>query len=158
MLADGHVDRLAAMNCAWDHETLLASVRRAVPHVPAGEDTVPAQVELDGDNLLVTFRWPSEPHVFGIRFPLAEAPAGPSTGEVCESQEEWAWEVSLVLDEELGTGLVRRGRRSVTSQGIVELDYRVDADEYVPSASPGPPLPGHHYRVSVVRDEPATGD
>ena len=137
------------MTCVWDHETLLAVVRRAVPHVPAGDDEVLAQVELDRDHLLVTFRWPGEPHVFGIRFPIAEAPDGPSTGEVCDSPEEWAWEVSLVLAEELGTGLVSRGRRTVTSTGLVELDYRVNANAY---DAPAPPTPDHHYEVRIVRD------
>lgn len=145
------------MTCVWDHETLLAVVRRAVPHVPAGDDEVPAQVELDTDDLLVTFRWPGEPHLFGVRFPLEQAPAGPSTGEVCDSPEEWAWEVSLVLAEELGTGLVRRGRRTVTSTGLVELEYRVNADGYDAPAALGPPPPGHHYEVGIVRDGTGAG-
>jgi len=145
------------MTDEWDRETLLAAVRRAVPRVPDDGAELPAQVILDGDDLLVTFRWSGEPHVFGVRFPLGVAPEGPSTGEVCASPEEWAWEVSLVLAEELGTGLVRRGRRTVTPPGIVELDYRTNADEYEPPASPGPPAPGHHYEVHLVRDEPPAG-
>lgn len=129
-------------------------MRRAVPPVPDGDDAIPAQVSLDGDDLLVTFRWPGEPHIFGVRFPLGEVPVGPSTGEVCESPEEWAWEVSLVMAEELGTGLVRRGRRTETPRGVVELDYRVNADGYDPAASPGPPPPGHHHEVRIMRGKP----
>ena len=64
--------------------------------------------------------------MYGVRFPTTGAPDGPSTGEVCETAEEWAQEVALVLMEELDTGLVTRGRRSVSEQGIVELHYRPD--------------------------------
>ena len=138
----------------WDRETLRAAVRQTVKRVPAGDDDVPAQVELDGDDLLVTFRWPGEPRRFGVRFRLSAAPEGPSTGEICESPEEWAWEVSLVLMEELDTGLVKRGRRTVTPNGVVELDYRINADEYEPPASPGPPALGRHYEVRVVPEKP----
>ena len=151
--------RIAGVTDTWEREAALAAVRAAVPRVPAGDSEVPAQVVLDGDDLLVTFRWPGEEHLFGVRFPLSEAPNGPSTGEACDSLEDWAWEISLVLMEELDTGLVHRGRRTVTSEGIVELDYRHDDDDAGErSAPPGPPLPGHHYRVVVPPDEPTIED
>ena len=79
------------------------------------------QAVLDGSDLLVRFRWPGEPRPLCVRFPLSEVPDGPSTGEPCETPAEWAKEVGWVLMEELGTGLVRRGRRSVTRRGWVEL-------------------------------------
>lgn len=142
------------MTDVWDRDTVLGAVRAAVQRLRAGDDDVPARVELDGDDVLVTFSWPDEPHLFGVRFPLNEAPQGPSTGGVCESPEEWAWEVSLVLMEELDTGLVRRGRRITTPRGLVELDYRPTVDSPDPAASPGPPPPGHHYRVVALPEAP----
>ena len=108
----------------WTPDELLAAVQVRVQQGPDHDGEIPMQALLDGGDLLVTFRWPSEPHLFGIRFPLAEAPQGPSTGEVCETTEEWATEVGWVLMEELGTGLVRWGHRSLTPRGVVELDYR----------------------------------
>ncbi|GIM63522.1 hypothetical protein Pve01_94010 [Planomonospora venezuelensis] len=110
----------------WTPEQLLDAVRSAVSSVEACDERVPATVLLDGQDLLLTFSWPDQPHLFGIRFRPSESPEGPSTGEVCESPEEWAQEVTWVLMEELGTGLVHRGRRTVTTQGIVELHYRPD--------------------------------
>ncbi len=86
------------------------------------------QAALDGSDLLVTFRWPGEPQLLGVRFLVSEAPVGPSTGEMCDSPAEWASEVGWVLMEELDTGLVHRGRRSVTDQGVVELHYRPALD------------------------------
>lgn len=101
-------------------------MRAGVASVPAGDERVPVEVLLDGEDLLVTFRWPAQPHLLGVRFRPSESPEGPSTGEVCLSPEEWAQEVGWVLMEELDTGLVHRGRRSVTDQGVVELHYRPD--------------------------------
>lgn len=117
---------LHLMPSGWAPEQLLDAVRSVVSSVEAGDGRVPAEVLLDGEDLLVTFSWPDQPQLFGIRVRPSESPEGPSTGEVCESAEEWAQEVAWVLMEELGTGLVHHGRRTVTTQGIVELHYRPD--------------------------------
>jgi hypothetical protein len=119
-------DTLRFMTDAWRPEHLLDAVRAVVPAVPGIDASAPVDVVLDGDDLLVTFHWPGHPDLFGIRFRPSESPEGPSTGELCGSPEEWATEVGWVLMEELDTGLVHRGRRSVTDQGIVELHYRPD--------------------------------
>src|SRR5437868_10094078 len=94
----------------WRPETLLDAVRAGVPSVLlAGRDErMPVEVLLDGDDLLVTFHWPDEPHLVGIRFHPLESPEGPSTGEACEPPEERAEEVHWVLREDLDTGLVTR--------------------------------------------------
>lgn len=115
------------MTDGWTPEQLLDAVRSVVSSVEAGDERVPVEILLDGEDLLVTFSWPGQPHLFGIRFRPSESPAGPWTGEVCESPEEWAHEVALALMEELDTGLVHRGRRTVTAKGIVELHYRPDS-------------------------------
>ena len=156
----------------WRAETLLEAVHAGVPSVRlAGRDErMPVEVLLDGDDLLVTFHWPDEPHLFGIRFHSSVSPEGPSTGDGCESPEEWAQEVDWVLTEELDTGLVHRGRRSVTDQGVVELHCLRNDFPDQGSTATLPPLPdavrlqrswdrpdedGHYHRV-VSRRSPET--
>lgn len=78
----------------------------------------------DGDDILVTFRWPGEADGLGMRFRPSEAPVGPCTGELCEAPTQWANEVGWVLMEELETGLAQRAPRCVTADGVVELRYR----------------------------------
>lgn len=157
------------MSERWSPEHLLAAVRTHVPWVEVHLDDgaldatrarepqvftahqVHVQVGLDGDDILVTFRWPGEPHLFGIRFPASEAPNGPSTGGTCETPAEWAQEVGLVLMEELDTGLVHRGQRTLTPNGVVELDYHHDDPAFQSRSGDAlPSLPeGHYYRVTV---------
>ena len=117
--------KTGVMASAWRPDLLLDTVRAGVPWVSlAGDERVPVEVLLDGEDLLVTFLWRDELHRLGVRFRTSKSPEGPSTGEMCETPEEWAQEVALVLMEELDTGLVHRAPRSVTEQGVVELHYR----------------------------------
>lgn len=82
------------------------------------------QATRDGEDILVTFEWPGESSRLGMRFDVSKAPYGPSTGEVCDSPEDWATEVRWVLMEELETGLTQRAPRTVTRDGVIELDWR----------------------------------
>lgn len=164
---------LVAMTEGWTPEQLLQAVQGRVPRVSVHDDDnlldrlragdgavstayeVPVQFLLDGEDLVATFRWRGEPHLFGIRFPTSKSPISPSTGEVCESPDEWAQEVGLVLMEELDTGLVARGRRAVSPSGIVELDYRHNDADYREERVALPPLPdGYEYRISIVPPQP----
>lgn len=111
------------MSEVWAPLHLLEVVEARVRTGPDGEKT-PMRALLDGTDIVVTFHWRDDPQLYGVRFATTEAPEGPSTGEVCETAEEWAQEVALVLMEELDTGLVTRGRRVVSPSGVVELDYR----------------------------------
>ena len=120
--------RLVVMADGWTPAQLLDAVQARVVHGPDGDGETPMQATLDGSDLLVTFRWPGEPQLLCMRFPVPEAPVGPSTGELCDTPAEWANEVGWVLMEELDTGLARWGRRSVTSHGWVELHYRPAPD------------------------------
>lgn len=141
------------MSEAWAPEHLLEVVQGRVVSGPDDEQT-PMQALLDGADIIVTFHWRDDPQLYGVRFPTTEAPEGPSTGEVCDTAEEWAHEVALVLMEELDTGLVTRGRRVVGPHGIVELDYRHNDPAYEERSQAFPPLPdGHYHRVDVVPPE-----
>jgi hypothetical protein len=113
------------MSDLWSAEHLLQVVRAQVESGP-DEARTPMHAVLEGTDILVTFRWGDDPHLYGVRFPTTDAPEGASTGEVCRTADEWAQEVALVLMEELDTGLVTRGRRSSNAQGLVELHYRPD--------------------------------
>jgi hypothetical protein len=109
---------------------------------------------LDGKDIVVTFHWRDDPWLYGVRFSTEEVPEGPSTGEVCETAEEWAQEVALLLMEELDTGLVTRGRRLVSPEGVVELDYRHNDPAYQGRTMTAPPLTeGHEYRVAMLPPE-----
>ncbi len=111
------------------------------------------QAHLDGADIVVTFRWRDDPQLYGVRFPTSEAPESPSTGELCDTAEDWAHEVALVLMEELDTGLVNRGRRVVGSRGVVELDYRHDDPAYEEEQHVPSPSPDGHYWIDVVLPE-----
>lgn len=67
-----------------------------------------------GSDLVVVFRWQTNPHRFGIRFPLGDVSRGPWTGTEVSTPREWAQQVEGYLQEELLTGcLLRTGRRPV---------------------------------------------
>lgn len=141
------------MSEVWAPERLLELVQARVRSGPDDERT-PMRAVLDGTDIVVTFHWRDDPQLYGVRFSTMEAPEGPSTGDVCETAEEWAQEVALVLMEELDTGLVTRGQRVGSPSGMVELDYRHSDHAYQERATTLPPLrDGHEYRVAVLRAE-----
>ena len=113
----------------WTNEAVVTAVRSRLCDVSAERDGfAPAHVALDAEDILVTFRWRGDSQLYGVRFALADVPTGPSTGEVCESPDAWAQEVSWVLDEEIGTGLVQEAHRTVTPDGLVLLRWRNGSD------------------------------
>ena len=113
----------------WTNEAVVTAVRSRLRHVSAERELyAPAHVALDAEDILVTFRWRRDSQMYGVRFSLTNVPTGPSTGEVCESPDEWAQEVSWVLDEEIGTGLVQEAHRTVAPDGLVLLRWRSGSD------------------------------
>ena len=137
------------MSGLWTAERLLALVQARVRRGADGDGKTPMQAVLDGSDIVVTFHWRDDPQLYGVRFATSEAPVGPCTGDVCGTSEEWAQEVGWVLMEELDTGLVIRGRRTLTPDGVVERDVRHNDPAFQPRAEAvEPPLPkGHYYRV-----------
>lgn len=84
----------------------------------------PEEVTTEGSNLVVSFRYEGYPELFAVRFSLDSMPKGPQTGEVCESQDDWAEEVDWVLDEELNTCMVQTAERTMTEHGLIILRWR----------------------------------
>lgn len=70
-----------------------------------GDGTV-LDVRAGSDDVLVTFRFMSYPHVLGFRLALVSEYTENSTSE---SPEEWASDAYTWLEEQLGTGLVNWG-------------------------------------------------
>jgi hypothetical protein len=109
------------MSDRWSPRTLLDAVQvRLRAGLDDGDERQMSAHLLDRD-ILVTFYWRDELERFAMRFSTADAPVGPCTGEICSSVREWATEVGFVLEEDLGTGLVRRASRSAMTDGTTEL-------------------------------------
>lgn len=107
----------------WPRTETLRATRSALLRPGAVADGFRGRgVQLYGEDLMVTFRWRSDPNTYGVQFELPAVPAdSPWTGMPVHSAGQWASDLNGWLMEELQTGLVRRaGRRAV--EGVVELD------------------------------------
>lgn len=76
---------------------------------------------LDGDGVLVVFRIGDDE--YGVRYSFTDVPAGPNTGEPCDTPTEWAQEIRWDIDEQTMTGGVVRARRTARPSGLVELHW-----------------------------------
>jgi hypothetical protein len=65
------------------------------------------------------FRYRKEAAVHAVRLDVTPPLLGPSTGEPCLTVQDWAWEVRLLLDEEVGTSDLERRPRTLTPDGVV---------------------------------------
>lgn len=111
---------------------LLARRRTSTPLGP--DETTVVDVRPRADDVLVCFRWMAYPHVlaYGLRPGDGYWPA--------ESPEDWAHQARLLLDEELGTGLVARASRRLRDD-VIELvgpDLPVDRRFHSDVVHPGP--------------------
>ncbi|WP_207556024.1 hypothetical protein [Intrasporangium flavum] len=105
------------------------SRRREVEH----DDTLVVDVVARADDVLVRFRWMGYPYDLGFALDPGSAYA-PFDGA-----DDWAGQAVLLLDEELGTGLVARARRH-ERDGFIELtspDVPSDRRCYVQTVRPG---------------------
>ena len=117
----------------WTDEEVLAAVRRhvAAPAPRPSWDFVGAEVVDRAVRVTFTLREDSvlgrrrhEPGRFAVDYPLTDLPEGPSTGEECDTPDEWAVEVTVDIDEEVDTGGVWRAERSAGPEGAVLLRWR----------------------------------
>ncbi|QYC45537.1 hypothetical protein Nocox_39970 [Nonomuraea coxensis DSM 45129] len=112
------------MTAAWPRTEVVETVKRLLlrPGVVT-EGFTGVGVVAEAGRLLVVFRWRRDPNTYAIELDFPTAPESPWTGLTVDSAEEWAADVASLLMEELLTGLVVRGRRTVR-EGHVLLDRR----------------------------------
>ena len=98
------------------------------------DDTTIVDVSARPDDVLVRFRWMDYPHV------LAYALTPECTYMPVETASDWAAQARLLLEEELGTGLVARAVRR-PRDGFIELTAQnlpEDRRFYSDAVGPGP--------------------
>ncbi|MFI6737241.1 hypothetical protein ACIBI9_30305 [Nonomuraea sp. NPDC050451] len=131
------------MAIEWSRQEVLAAVTTCLSRAGAVTEGYSAvNVRPEPDGMLVIFRWRRDPNLYAIAVEYPTAPRSPWTGMPVHSAYEWAADVAGWLAEELATGLVRRGRRTIRS-GYVLLDPR-DAPDVCPTG----------YFVSLVPPHP----
>lgn len=122
--------QVGALAAALAHSLPPGSTLSAVE----ADDTTIVDIVARADDVLVRFRWMAYPHV------LAFAMGPESTYMPAETAAEWAGQARLLLEEELGTGLVVRATRHRTG-GWIELsrpELPVDRRFYSDVVTPGP--------------------
>ncbi|MEV4113374.1 hypothetical protein [Nonomuraea sp. NPDC049695] len=120
------------MAIEWSRQEIFAAVRTCLSRAGAvteGYSYVDVRTEPDG--MVVLFRWRRDRNLYAFAVEYPAAPRSPWTGLPVHSADEWAADVEGRLAEELATGLVRRGRRTVRD-GYVLLDPRDAPDLHPP--------------------------
>lgn len=111
------------MASAWCPERVARETQRALAGVTMADDRYEiGMVVADGDGLIVKFRVREDPQVFAVRFSVDASHRGVSTGESCSTPEQWASEVRMLLDEEVGTHQIDSARRTRLPDGVVLLE------------------------------------
>lgn len=111
---------------AWTHEELLAAAQTVLLGPGAVTDGYEGKsATIQGDDLVVRFGWRRHPRQFQVRIPITEPDRGPWTGIPTHSAEEWVYEVSGLLMEELDTGATHWAVRR-EQDGALELDLEAD--------------------------------
>ncbi|GGS82977.1 hypothetical protein GCM10010156_47040 [Planobispora rosea] len=124
----------------WSRQEILSALRKRLLCEGAVTDGYSgADVIADSDTMLVIFRWKRDPNMYAVEVGFPEEPESPWTGLPVTSADEWAAEVGSRLAEELGTGLVCRGRRTIRG-GYVVLDA-YDAPDVSPAGFFVGPVP-----------------
>lgn len=78
-------------------------------------------VAADGASVVVYIRYRDEAAVHAVTLDVTPPLTGPSTGESCSNVAEWAMEVRMLLDEEVGTRDIEAHPRTVTPDGVVHV-------------------------------------
>jgi hypothetical protein len=111
---------LAPMSAGTDFEQVL---QRSLAGCSLREDGYEfLKATREGASVVVFFRYRDEAAVHAVRLDVSPPLLGPSTGEPCRTVRDWAWEVRLVLDEEVGTRDLERRSRTLTPDGVVLVD------------------------------------
>ncbi|MFD0890403.1 hypothetical protein ACFQ08_38165, partial [Streptosporangium algeriense] len=120
------------MTAGWSREEVLAALRGCLLRVRTLTDgAFVVDVVAEPYGMLVIFRWRKDPNTYAVEIAFPTGPRNSVIGERMTSPDEWAADAGFRLAEELVTGLVRRGRRTVRG-GYVVLDAR-DAPDLWPA-------------------------
>ncbi|MBB4917887.1 hypothetical protein [Streptosporangium saharense] len=112
------------MTVEWAREEAFAALRGCLLRVGALTDgACIVDVVAEPYGMLVVFRWKKDPNTYAVEIAFPAGRVASVIGEPVTSPDEWAADVGYRLAEDLVTGLVRRGRRTVRD-GYVVLDDR----------------------------------
>ncbi|MFC3985828.1 hypothetical protein [Streptosporangium jomthongense] len=118
------------MTTGWSREEVFAALRGCLLRVRAlTEGAFVVDVVAEPYGMLVVFRWRKDPNTYAVEVAFPTEPRNSVIGEPMTSPDEWAADVGYRLAEELATGLVRRGRRTVRD-GYVVLGVRDAPDPW----------------------------
>lgn len=110
------------MDTLWSPDRIASATQRAMADVTMAADRYEVlMVAADGDDLVVRFHVREDPQVFVVSFSVDESRRGVSTGEICSTPEQWASEVRMLLDEEVGTRQIDSASRTRLPDGAVRL-------------------------------------
>jgi len=118
---------------AWTPSEVLTAVRSSLVANRPFSNWTYERADLEGDDVLVVFRVkasaPVRPHLgrdhrFGVLYPLADLPHGPSTGMPRDTVEQWADEIAGDIDEQVDTGLIATAERTARPPRLVLLRWR----------------------------------
>ncbi|MDA0638402.1 hypothetical protein OUY22_33775 [Nonomuraea sp. MCN248] len=116
------------MAVEWSRAEILEALRTCALHSATMVDGYSGlDVVAKPDAMLLTFRWCRDPNVYAVEVAYPTEPSSPWTGLPVPSAFAWAADVMAGLQENLATGLVMWGRRTVRDGSIV-LAYRDPAD------------------------------
>jgi hypothetical protein len=112
------------MDASWTPDKVVESVRRLLASAFFDHRHLIDRVDLVDEDVLVVLRGLlDDDELYGVRFSLAQVPRGPSTGEACDSAEQWAGEVAIDLDEAIGTREIERAEQKAGQDGVVLLRW-----------------------------------
>jgi hypothetical protein len=95
---------MMSMDTRWSQLQVVQEVRRQLGSPFFSHRQLVERVDLIDDDVRVVLRHVrADDRLYEIRFSLSNAPYGASTGEVCQSVQEWGVEVAVALDEVIGT-------------------------------------------------------
>lgn len=106
----------------WAPAVLADALRDALSRVSMPKDHYqPVDVEADGADVRLTLRIRDDPTTYVILLSAQPPYLGKSTGEPCESPQDWAEEVWWMLMEEVDTRSIDSARRTQLRGGLVRL-------------------------------------
>src|SRR3954453_20521985 len=118
---------------AWTPEEVLTAVRSSLSVERPFSNWIYERADLEDTDVLVVFCVKAGAPVraelghadrFGVLYPLADLPNGPSTRTPWDTVERWAGEIAWDIDEQGDAGLIARAERTPRPPHLVLLRWR----------------------------------